>query len=336
MLTPEHGAHQRRREFIGLVGGAAAWPVVARAQQPQQIRHIGVLTQGSINTHPTPAIRVLLSALHDAGWDEGRNLKIEWRFSEGSAEPLSGLARELVEMPVELIITAPTEPTLAAKRATSTIPVVFMQVADPIQSGIVTNLARPEGNVTGMSAQATDIAGKRLALIKEALPNAKLISVLWNKPSKGAALILGEFQIAGRQLGIEIQDIGVNNAAEIEAALRKAAGKPSPVVAVIDDPVIQGHTEMVNRIAAGLKLPLVSISVPYVRSGGLMSYGPDLNDLYRHGAEYVIRILRGAKPGDLPVQQPDKFNLVLNLKTAKALGIEFPALLLARADEVIE
>jgi len=325
----------RRREFITLISGAAAWPVVARAQRPEQIRRIGVLTQGSIVSHPTPPFRALLDALQQAGWDEG-NLKVEWRFSEGSAEVLPRLANELVELRVELIITAPTEPTLAAKQATSTIPIVFVQVADPVRSGVVTNLARPDANVTGMSALATDIAGKRLALIKEALPNTKLISVLWNRPSKGAALILDEFLIAGRQLGIELEDVGVDKAEEIEAALRIAVDKRSSLVAVIDDPVLQGHIETVIRIAEGLKLPLVSQSAPYARRGGLMAYGPDLNELYRRGAEYVNRILMGAKPADLPVQQPDKFNLILNLKTAKALGIEFPALFLARADEVIE
>ena len=326
----------RRREFITLISGAAASPVVARAQRPEQIRRIGVLTQGSINSHPTPQFRAFLNALHEAGWDEGHNLKIEWRFSEGSAESLPHLANELVELPVELIITSPTAPTLAAKQATSTIPIVFVQVADPVRSGIVTNLARPDANVTGMSSLATDIAGKRLALIKEALPNTKLISVLWNRPSKGAALIMDELLIAGRRLGIELQDVGVDKAAEIETALRIAADKRSSLVVLIDDPVLEGQVETVIRIAEGLKLPLVSQSAPYARSGGLMAYGPDLNELYRHGAEYVNRILRGAKPGDLPVQQPDKFNLILNLKTAKALGIEFPALLLARADEVIE
>jgi len=326
----------RRREFITLISGAAAWPVVARAQRPEQIRRIGVLTQGSINSHPTPQFRAFLNALHEAGWDEGHNLKIEWRFSEGSAESLPHLASELVELPVELIITSPTAPTLAAKQATSTIPIVFVQVADPVRSGIVTNLARPDANVTGMSSLATDIAGKRLALIKEALPNAKLISVLWNRPSKGAALILDELLIAGRRLGVELQDVGVDKAAEIETALRIAADKRSSLVVIVDDPVLQGQVETVIRIAEGLKLPLVSQGAPYARSGGLMAYGPDLNELYRRGAEYMNRILRGAKPGDLPVQQPDKFNLILNLKTAKALGIEFPALLLARADEVIE
>jgi putative ABC transport system substrate-binding protein len=326
----------RRREFLGVVGAAAAWPLGARAQQAERMRRIGVLTQGSVNSHPSPPFRAFLNALHEAGWDDGRNLKIEWRFSEGSAEPLPRLANELVKLPVEVIVTAPTEPTLAAKRATSTIPIVFVQVADPVRSGIVTNLARPDANVTGMSALAADIAGKRLALVKEALPNTKLVAVLWNRPSKGAALILDELVIAGRRLGIELQDVGVDKAAEIEAALRRAADKRASLVAVIDDPVMQGHAEAVIRTANGLKLPVVSQSAPYARSGGLMAYGPDLNELYKRGAEYVNRILTGAKPGDLPVQLPEKFNLILNLKTAKTHGIEFPALLLARADDVIE
>jgi putative ABC transport system substrate-binding protein len=277
-----------------------------------------------------------LKELQEAGWEEGRNLKIEWRFSEGEAEPLPRLARELVQIPVEVIVTAPTQPTLAAKQATSTIPIVFVQVADPVQSGVVTNLARPDANVTGMSALAADIAGKRLALIKEALPNTRLISVLWNRPSKGAVLIRDEMLAAARQLGLEIEDAGVNNVDEIEVKLHEAGQKRASVVAVIDDPVMQGHMESVVRIATSLRLPLVSQSAGYVRSGGFMSYGPNLNELYRRGAQYVNRILRGAKPGELPVQQAEKFNLILNLKTARALGIEFPAMLLARADEVIE
>jgi putative ABC transport system substrate-binding protein len=173
-------------------------------------------------------------------------------------------------------------------------------------------------------------------LIKEALPNIRLISVLWNKPSKGAVLIRDELLAAARQLHIEIQDSGVDNAEEIEDTLREAADRRSSLVAVIDDPVMQGHIETVIRIATRLRMPVVSQSAGYVRSGGFMSYGPDLNELYRRGAEYVNRILRGAKPGDLPVQLPEKFNLILNLNTARAFGIEFPALLLARADEVIE
>jgi putative tryptophan/tyrosine transport system substrate-binding protein len=326
----------RRREFLGLIGATATWPVAAHTREPDQQRRIGVLTQGSIHDHPSPTFQAFLKTLQEAGWEEGRNLKIEWRFSEGKAEPLLGLARELVQIPVEVIVTAPTEPTLAAKQAASTIPIVFVQVADPVKSGVVTNLAKPDANVTGMSSFATDIAGKRLALIKEALPKVRLISVLWNKPSKCAVLIRDELLAAAGQLGLEIQDIGVNSAGEIEGALREAAQTRSSLVVVIDDPVMQGHIESVVRIATSLNLPVVFQSAGYVRGGGFMSYGPNLNELYRRGAEYVNRILRGAKPGELPVQQPEKFNLILNLKTARAFGIEFPAMLLARADEVIE
>src|SRR3954463_4128470 len=205
----------RRREFIAGVGGmAVAWPLRAKGQPT--LRRIGVLTQGSVNSHPSPPFRAFLDALHEAGWDDGSNLKIEWRFSEGRAEPLPRLATELVKLPVEVIVTAPTEPTLAAKRATASIPIVFVQVADPVRSGVVTNLARPDANVTGMSALATDIAGKRLALVKEALPNTRLVSVLWNRPSTGAVLIRDELLIAARRLGIELQDVGVDKAADIE------------------------------------------------------------------------------------------------------------------------
>src|SRR5947209_15142180 len=309
----------QRREFISLIGLAAAWPTLAKAQR---MRRIGVLTQGSINSHPTPPFRAFLDALHHAGWIEGTNIKIEWRFSEGNAEQLPQLAAELATS-VELIVTATTGPTLAAKRATSTVPIVFVQVADPVQSGVVTNLARPEANVTGMSSLAPEVAGKRLALVKEALPGTKFISALWNRSGPGAALILKGFLIAGRRLGIEIHDLGINHPSEIEGALQLAA-KNSSLVALIDDPLLQAHVATITSKAEELKLPLASQSADFARRGGLIAYGPDFNALYGRGAEYVDRILRGASPKDLPIQQPDKFNLVLNLKTAKALGIEFP------------
>src|SRR3954447_3777468 len=288
----------QRREFISLVGLAAAWPTPAKAQR---MRRIGVLTQGSINSHPTPPFRAFLDVLHQAGWIEGTNIDIQWRFSEGSLEQLPQLAGELAGA-VELIVTATTGPTLAAKRATSTVPIVFVQVADPVQSGVVTNLARPDANVTGMSSLAPEVAGKRLALVKEALPETKSISALWNRSGPGAALILDGFLAAGKRLGIEVHDLGINNPSEIESALH-LAGNNSSLVAVIDDPLLQAHVVTVTSIAERLKLPLASQSVDYARSGGLMAYGPDFNALYGRGADYVDRILRGASPKDLPVQQ---------------------------------
>ena len=327
----------RRREFITLVGGTAvAWPMGVQAQQPSKVRRIAVLSQGSIHTHPTPVFRAFLERLREVGWIEGQNLSIDWRFSEGSAAPLGRLAAELVDRQVEVIVTTPTEPTIAAKRATSNIPIVFIQVGNPIQAGIVTNLARPDANVTGMSALGSDLAGKRLALLKEALPSATRISILWNRPSKGAAMVLDETLAACKSLGIEPQDIGVSERAEFDHAFDAAVSNRSAAILVIDDPVILGHVETVTNIAAVRKLPLFSSYSQFVTNGGFMAYGPDLPSLFRRGAEYVDLILHGARPADLPVEQPDKFKLILNLKTARLLGIDIPPTLLARADEVIE
>jgi putative ABC transport system substrate-binding protein len=327
----------RRREFITLIGGAvAALPRMALGQQQSSIRRIGVLSQGSIHNHPTPEFREFLERLRELGWTENQNLLIEWRFSEGSAVPLAQRAAELVEKDVEVIVTTPTQPTIAAKQATSTIPIIFLQVADPLVSGIVANLARPDANVTGLSTLAPDIAGKRLALLKEALPTLKRVSVLWNRPSKGAALVLEEITAAGRSLNIELQDIGVSEATEFDRAFDAAVSNKSAAVVVIDDPVMLGQVEAVTRIAAARKLPIASQFSQYTVGGSLMAYGPNLQSLFRRGAEYVDRILRGSKPANLPVEQPDKFTFVLNLKTAKALSIEISPELLARADEVIE
>ena len=327
----------KRREFITLVGGAvAALPQIALGQQQSGNRRIGVLSQGSIHNHPTPEFRAFLERLGELGWTENQNLLIDWRFSEGSDVPLARLAAELIAKNVEVIVTTPTQPTIAAKQATSTIPIIFVQVADPLVSGIVANLARPDANVTGMSSLAPDIAGKRLALLKEALPTLKRVSVLWNRPSKGSAFVLEEITAAGRSLNIEVQDIGVSEATEFDRAFDAAVSNKSQAVVVVDDPVMQGHVDAVTRIAAARKLPLASQYPQYAVDGGLIAYGANLQSLHRRGAEYVDRILRGDKPANLPVEQADKFTFVLNLKTAKALDIEISPELLARADEVIE
>src|SRR5436309_13026341 len=200
----------RRREFLSFLGAAmAASSAPARAQP--KLRRLGVLSQGSLQTHPTPMFRAFQQGLHDLGWIEGQNLAIEWRFSEGTAEPLPRLAAELVGLPVELIVATPTRPALAAKNATSTIPVVFIQVADPVQSGIIGNLARPGANVTGVSSMVSDLSGKRLELLKEALPAATRVAVLWHRPSQGAALAYRELDRASKQLGLELMDIGISD-----------------------------------------------------------------------------------------------------------------------------
>jgi putative tryptophan/tyrosine transport system substrate-binding protein len=328
----------RRRDFLTLLGGAAAssiqQPPPARAQP--KIRHLGILSQGSASTHPTPTFSAFQHGLRDLGWVEGHNLAIEWRFSEGSAEPLPKLAAELVGLPVELIVATPTRPALAAKEATSTIPVVFIQVADPVESGIVANLARPGANVTGVSGMGSDLSGKRLELLKETLPAATRVAVLWNRPNQAAALAFRELGRASTQLGLGLMDIAVTGPDQMDEAIRSATRAGVAAVMLIDDPVITSYRPQIVSLVSEAALPLFSIYSEYADEGGLMAYGPSLQALYWRGATYVDRILRGAKPSDLPVEQPTVFELVINLRTAKELGLELSPTLLARANRVIE
>src|SRR5262245_1631455 len=314
------------------MGAASIYrPPAARAQP--KVRRLGVLSQGSTSTHPSPMFRTFRRGLRDLGWVEGQNLAIEWRFSEGNAEPLPRLAAELVGVPVELIVASPTRPALAAKEATSTIPIVFIQVADPVRSGIVTNLARPGANVTGMSAIGSDLSGKRLELLKEALPAAERVAVLWNRPSEGSVLVFRELQLSSRDIGVELQDVGISDPDELRGAVEFALRTHVGAIMVIDD---ASYQPQIVSLASKAALPLFSIYSDYADDGGLMAYGPSLQAIYWRGATYVDRILRGAKPSDLPVEQPSIFELVINLRTAKALGLDLAPTLLARATRVIE
>jgi putative ABC transport system substrate-binding protein len=327
----------RRRQVITLLGGAAAaWPFAARAQQSARVRRLGVLSQGSASAHPTPLFQAFRQSLRDLGWVEGQNLTIEWRFSEGSDEPLPRLAAELVRLSIDIIVATPARPALAAKEVTSTIPVVFLQVPDPVELGIVANLARPGANVTGLSSIASDLSGKRLALLKEFMPAVSRVAVLWNRPSQGSALVVRDMELASKQIGLELEDIGVSTPGELKDAFESAVRARVAAVMVIDDPAIASHQFEIVRLANSVALPIFSQYSEFVKGGGLMAYGPSLTDIYRRGATFVDRILKGAKPSDLPVEQPTKFDLVINLTTAKALGLEAPPTLLARADEVIE
>jgi putative ABC transport system substrate-binding protein len=329
----------RRREFLRLLGSAAVAASIERpgpARAQPKIRRLGVLSQGSIRAHPTPMFQIFQKGLRDLGWVEGQNLAIEWRFSEGSAEPLPRLAAELVGVPVELIVASPTRPALAAKEATGSIPIVFIQVADPVESGVVASLARPGANVTGLSGMGSDLSGKRLELLKEALPDATRVAVLWNRSSQGAALVLRELELASHQLGLELKDSAVSSSDELSEAIQSAARARAGAMVLIDDPVIASYRLEIVSLASQAALPLFSIYSEYADEGGLMAYGPSLQALYWRAATYVDRILRGAKPGDLPVEQPTIFELVINLRTAKALGLELAPTLLARANRVIE
>jgi putative tryptophan/tyrosine transport system substrate-binding protein len=330
----------KRREFIALLGGAAAAaglrPLGARAQGSTKPRRIGVLSQDLAGAHPTPLFQTFLQGLRELGWLEGHNLAIEWRFSEGSLEPLPRLAAELVALPVELIVASPARPARVAKEATGTIPVVFIQVPDPVALGIVTSLARPGANVTGLSSIASDLTGKRLALVKEILPDAMNIALLWNRPSEGSALVFHEMNRVKHQVGLELEDIGISDGSELQKAFASAVRARVAAVMVIDDPVMTYRRAKVMQLAADHRLPVFSQYSEYVDSGALISYGPSLTAIYRRGATYVDRILKGAKPNELPVEQPVVFEMVINLRTAKVLGLEVPPTLLARADEVIE
>ena len=330
----------KRREFITLLGSVAVAaglrPLEARAQGSTKSRRIGVLSQDLAGAHPTPVFQAFLDGLRELGWLEGQNLAIDWRFSEGSLEPLPRLAAELVALPVELIVASPARPARVAKEATNTIPVVFIQVPDPVALGIVTNLARPGANVTGFSSIASDLTGKRLALVKEVLPAAMKIALLWNRPSEGSALVFQEMNRIKGQVGLDLEDIGISDGRELQEAFASAVRARVAAVMVIDDPVMTSRRAKVAQLAADHGLPVFSQYSEYVDAGGLMSYGPKLTAIYRRGAIYVDRILKGAKTSELPVEQPIVFEMVINLRTARSLGIELAPTFLARADGVIE
>jgi putative tryptophan/tyrosine transport system substrate-binding protein len=340
MSSIEVSCQVNRRVFLrGLLGAAALsapWLRPAVADPAAKLRRLGVLSQGAAGGHPTPLFRAFQQGLRELGWIEGRNLAIEWRFAEGDIDQLPRLAAELVGLPVDLIVAAPVAPALAAKEATGTIPVVFVQVPDPVGLGVVANLARPSANVTGISTIASDLSGKRLALVKEVLPGAKRVAVLWNRHSRGAVLVVKEMERMKSHVGLELDDIGVYERGELDDAFASAVRRRAEAVMVIDDPVIAALHTPVVELAARHALPIFSQYSEYVDSGGLMAYGPSLPTLYQRAATFVDRILKGANPSDLPVEQPTTFELVINLKTANALGLDLALPLVARADRVIE
>jgi putative tryptophan/tyrosine transport system substrate-binding protein len=326
----------RRREFVAFLGSAAAWSIAARAQQPAKVRRLGVLSQDPVHAQLTPPYQAFQQSLRELGWVEGQNLAIEWRFSEGKADLLPRLAAELVDLPVDLIVAIATPPALAAAAATGTIPIVFIQVADPVALGIVPSLARPDGNVTGLSNMLTDFGEKRLQLVKELWPRATRVAFLWNRSNQASALVFRELERASRPIGLELKAIGVSSRGELKDAVTSAAGADVAAVMLQDDTLITSYLNEIVSLATRFALPIFSLYSEYVDGGGLISYGPSRPAIYRRGASYVDRILKGANPSDLPVEQPVRLELVINLHTAKALGISIPDAVLVRADRVIE
>jgi putative tryptophan/tyrosine transport system substrate-binding protein len=324
----------KRRAFIALLSAAAAWPLAARAQQADKLPTIGYSGGGTPSTD-SQRVAAFVQRLRELGWTEGRNVAIEYRWPEGRSDRIAEIALELVRIKVDVIVTTGTPGALAAKQATSVIPVVMTSVSDPVGSGLVASLARPGGNITGLSLQQADLAGKRLELLREVIPALRRLAILANVSNPNAVPETGEVRAAARTFGLEVAMCEVRRSEDIAPAFEALIKDRSEALYVLGDALLTTNRVRINTLALGARLPTVA-NREFVELGGLMSYGPNFPDLHRRAAEYAGRILRGAKPADLPVEQPTKFDLVVNLTTAKALGLQIPPTLLARADEVIE
>jgi putative ABC transport system substrate-binding protein len=324
-----------RRKFIALVGGAVAWPMGVRAQQQTgTVPRIGYLGSGTAAPGLLEAFR---QGLRELGWVEGQNILIEYRYAEGQYDRLPGLADELVRLRVDVIAASPTPAALAAKNATETIPIVGISFDNPVQHGLVARLARPGGNVTGLSySVGPEIFGKDLELLREVIPEVRHVAVLSNSAGPNHALMISNVKTAARSLGVELLLLDARGPDEFDGAFAAIAKERVGALFVFGDPMFGVHRARLADLAAQNRLPTMYTNRPHVEAGGLMCYGPSFSDLWRRAASYVDKILKGAKPADLPVEQPTKFELVINLKTAKALGLTVPPSLLARADEVIE
>ena len=324
----------QRRDFIALFGVAAAWPMVATAQQTAKLPTLGFL--GSSNPSAMrPWIAAFVQRLVELGWVDGRTLAIDYRFAEGRSGRYTEIANDFVRQKVDVIVTYGTPPTKAAKEATAVIPIVFAAAADPVATGLVAGLARPGGNITGLSLQQSDIVGKKLELLGEVLGHFQKLAVAGNVVNPGSVLEIKEVTTAASKLGFDIITLGFRRAEDIAPAFDALNGRAEALY-VSTDPLVLSNVDRINALALDARLPTIYNSKEYLASGGLLSYGPNYPDLFRHAADYVDKILRGAKPADLPVEQPTKFDLVINIRTAKALGLTIPPTLLARADEVIE
>jgi ABC-type uncharacterized transport system substrate-binding protein len=322
-----------RRAFLGTLAFLAA-PRAAEAQPAGRLPTIGFLGSGTAAAQ-SQWTAAFVQRLRDLGWTEGRNVAIEYRWAEGRSERFADIAAEFVRLKVDVILTHNTPPALAAKRATSAIPIVFATAGDPVGSGIVASLARPGGNVTGLSSQAPDTAGKRLGLLREVVPGLQHLATLADVGNPFAALDVEQVRRAARTLGLEVVPFEIRHSADVDRVFEALRGRVQALY-VVAVPVLFVNRVRINSLALAARLPTMHAVQEYVEAGGLMSYGPDWPHMWGRAADIVDKILRGAKPSDIPVEQPTKFELVINLKTAKALGLTIPPSLLARADQVIE
>jgi putative ABC transport system substrate-binding protein len=326
-----------RRAFLSGLGALSAAPSFARAQPASRVYRIGYLGSDPVATEAAESpFGVFLGRLRELGYVEGRNMVVERRFTEGRNERYRAFATELVNLKVDLIVAPGTPAILAAKEATSTIPIVTVIVSDPVGSQLIASLARPGGNVTGMSSSARDITAKGLELLKEIAPRLSRVAVLWNRTSTAHVAMLKELEAAGRTLRVRLQLIDVRTPKDIESAFAAMTKERAEALIPLDGPDIFVQRRRIVELALQHRLPTVFLNRFYTDAGALMSYGPSFADLHGRAATYVDKILKGAKPADLPVEQPTKFELVINHKTAKALGLTIPPSLLQRADEVIQ
>jgi putative ABC transport system substrate-binding protein len=320
----------KRREFITLLGGAVtAWPLAVDAQQPARVPRIGIIDDA-------PMWHSFRQALREFGYVEGQNINYEYRYSEGVPDRLAAVVGELVRRPVDLIAAYGTPPTEAAKAATTTIPIVMIGVGDPVRVGLVASLARPDGNITGNTVLSPDLGAKRLQLVREAIPTVTRVAYLTNPDNAGTLEVLTEMKLAAPTAGMALIGVEFGSSSDFDAALAVMLRERTEVLLVSNDTLHQLHVGRIIHFLAKNRIAGMFQSKEHVAAGGFMAYGASLPDLFRRAAAYVHRILQGTKPADLPVGLPTKFDLAINLKTARALGLDLPPLLVARADEVIE
>jgi len=327
----------RRREFIKLGGAAAAWPFAARAQQGERMRHMGVLMNLTADDpEATARFNALAQGLQQFGWIVGRNVQIEYRYGAVDADRSRRYAMELVALAPDLILATSTPAVFALQQATRTVPIVFVNIIDPVGAGLVDSLAQPGGNITGFTVYEYEISAKWLELLKEIAPQLTRVAVLRDAAIPAGIGQWAIIQAAARSFGVDVRPVGVRDTDEIERAVAAFARSSNGGMILTGSALAGVRRTLIIALAARHRLPAVYPAAFFATSGGLLSYGPDLTDQFRVAAGYVDRILKGEKPADLPVQAPTKYELAINIKTAKALGLEVPPMLLARADEVIE
>jgi putative tryptophan/tyrosine transport system substrate-binding protein len=321
----------RRRQFITLLGVLAGWPLAVRAQNAKKMPRIGVLWP-----NPPATFEFIRGGLRDLGYEESRNIDFEFRWAEGKLEQLPDLAAELVRLQVDIILTLAPPATLAAKHATQKIPIVFVAMGDPVASGVVASLARPGANLTGTTRMISEMSSKHVGLLKEAVPLLAKLAVLWNPMNSSHGPALQAVYAAARSLSLQVLPLEVRTPAELDGIFAAIIHERADGILFIADPIFFIHLKRMVYLIAEYRLPAICNFTEFPKKGGLMSYAPSISDEFRHAAGHIHKILRGANPADLPVEQPTKFDLVINLGTAKALGLTLPQTLLARADELIE